>query len=191
MRVVDAVVCPLFTRFYPITQYPIGTGAACPPLSSRTLRTVCSHEVSGLCGGSECVDGLLNNRETDVDCGGGSLDCPRCAMGRTCLADSDCTVGSVCGVQRTCVPTAPVDAAKYYLVSRLALAGTVELSVFSGPAQRALVAAVVEELLFRGVQTRSSDVMVLGVTYPRSEVCVCVTVVLWCVLVIVCVCWCE
>ena len=38
-----------------------------------------------------CVDGLRNGKETDVDCGG---NCPVCADGKDCLADTDCQVGT-------------------------------------------------------------------------------------------------
>ncbi len=38
---------------------------------------------------ASCYDGNKNSPETDVDCGGGN--CPRCANGKTCLLDTDCT----------------------------------------------------------------------------------------------------
>lgn len=43
---------------------------------------------------SLCGDGLLNGRETDVDCGGPS--CAACPGGSGCLQDTDCR-SSVCG----------------------------------------------------------------------------------------------
>ena len=35
-----------------------------------------------------CSDGIVNDRETDVDCGGAT--CPRCAVGEQCRIDADC-----------------------------------------------------------------------------------------------------
>ena len=64
-----------------------------------------------------CGDGSLNGDETDVDCGGSS--CPKCALGGTCQADSDCGEGlcaktppSEClgGSLRACVAHCSVDA---------------------------------------------------------------------------------
>jgi hypothetical protein len=34
-----------------------------------------------------CTDSVRNGNETDVDCGG---TCPRCAVGKTCVARNDC-----------------------------------------------------------------------------------------------------
>ncbi len=39
--------------------------------------------------GPSCIDGLLNQDETDVDCGG--LACPTCEDNLACLVDADCT----------------------------------------------------------------------------------------------------
>ncbi len=41
-----------------------------------------------------CTDGVQNDVETDVDCGGGT--CPACADGKACSAATDCASG-VCG----------------------------------------------------------------------------------------------
>jgi hypothetical protein len=38
-----------------------------------------------------CQDGVRNNAETDVDCGG--AQCPPCADGRRCSRDTDCKTG--------------------------------------------------------------------------------------------------
>jgi len=46
-------------------------------------------------------DGSLNNHETDVDCGGPNA--PKCAVGKQCLVDSDCTVA--CDYRHVCVDT--------------------------------------------------------------------------------------
>lgn len=54
---------------------------------------------SGETGDLMCDDGVQNNDETDVDCGG--PECPSCAAGQTCLLNGDCEttacVDSVCG----------------------------------------------------------------------------------------------
>lgn len=52
--------------------------AWCDPLTS-----LCLPDPSGA-----CTDGLMNQAETDVDCGGGS--CAPCALGATCGAHADC-----------------------------------------------------------------------------------------------------
>jgi hypothetical protein len=39
-----------------------------------------------------CTDGVKDATETDVDCGGPV--CPKCLLGQTCVAGSDCTSGS-------------------------------------------------------------------------------------------------
>ena len=35
-----------------------------------------------------CQDGVKNEKETDVDCGGNK--CPKCDVRKTCRLDSDC-----------------------------------------------------------------------------------------------------
>jgi hypothetical protein len=39
-----------------------------------------------------CYDSILNQDETDVDCGGNI--CERCMPGKTCFVDSDCQIGA-------------------------------------------------------------------------------------------------
>ena len=50
-----------------------------------------------------CMDGMVNGGETDVDCGGATA-CPRCANGFNCLAGSDC-LSSVCSMSRCQTPS--------------------------------------------------------------------------------------
>jgi len=82
---------------------PVMTGATC----AEGAGVVCSAagtcvecNVNADCAGGSCVnnvceqtcfDAVLNNGETDVDCGG--PNCPDCANGFMCEANSDCTSG--------------------------------------------------------------------------------------------------
>ena len=45
---------------------------------------------------ANCVDGIQNQGETDVDCGGMNM-CPRCADGKTCTNGGDCQNSSCSG----------------------------------------------------------------------------------------------
>src|SRR5262245_41691896 len=74
------------------TDATSGTGAAPPDTSATT----------GPGGGAppgSCGDGVKDDAETDVDCGGGA--CPTCADGLMCLTDADCTSG-VCDANGVC-----------------------------------------------------------------------------------------
>jgi hypothetical protein len=48
--------------------------------------------VGGKCAPPTCSDGIKNDSETDVDCGG-LPSCPRCAAGAGCNVNLDCTSG--------------------------------------------------------------------------------------------------
>ena len=55
-----------------------------------------------------CINLVQEGTEPDIDCGG--ADCPGCALGLACTADTDCSsstcgVGDVCAIQPTPVPT--------------------------------------------------------------------------------------
>ena len=52
----------------------------------------------GRCQG-ECIDGMLNRDESDVDCGG--TFCPACTLGQTCNGNGDCGGGLVCDLQES------------------------------------------------------------------------------------------
>ncbi|HEY8079324.1 MAG TPA: hypothetical protein VIF62_34575, partial [Labilithrix sp.] len=45
------------------------------------------------------TNGIKDGQETDVDCGG--PDAPKCAVGKSCLADADC--GTACDYKKTCI----------------------------------------------------------------------------------------
>jgi len=58
-----------------------------------TTTAQCASKTQGLCVGEvcqppSCTDALQNAQETDVDCGGGT--CGKCALGKKCVAASDC-----------------------------------------------------------------------------------------------------
>jgi plastocyanin len=64
-----------------------------------------------VCQAPTCTDGIKNNGEGDIDCGGA---CPmQCVNGKTCNADSDCTSGAclsnVCSVVNGCDMTTATD----------------------------------------------------------------------------------
>jgi hypothetical protein len=69
------------------TVAPLGTPC------SENSGVVCDGH--GQCTGQHCADGLTDADETDVDCGGAS--CSACAVGRRCVAATDCHSG-LCGV---------------------------------------------------------------------------------------------
>ena len=51
-----------------------------------------------------CNDGLQNQGETDVDCGGATI-CLRCGIGKSCGGSSDCTTGNCSGGTCQALPT--------------------------------------------------------------------------------------
>jgi hypothetical protein len=66
-----------------------GTCAGCPPGSACALAIDCESAVcdAGLCAAATCTDGVKNQNETDLDCGG---SCSPCDIGRACLAGANC-----------------------------------------------------------------------------------------------------
>ena len=48
---------------------------------------------------NQCTDGVVDGNETDVDCGGGT--CPKCASGKKCKVNGDCT-SNKCQPNKTC-----------------------------------------------------------------------------------------
>lgn len=84
------------------------TGDGCPgPSSSGGSSGASSGSSSGASSGSSgassggpgATNGVKDGKETDVDCGGGSA--PKCAEGKSCLADADCE--SACSYAKKCV----------------------------------------------------------------------------------------
>jgi hypothetical protein len=70
--------------------------AFCDPDSST-----CAESPSGALNCDYCKDGVLDADEGDVDCGGTTPGCPRCAPGKRCAAATDCASvacnAGVCG----------------------------------------------------------------------------------------------
>jgi hypothetical protein len=72
---------------------PVGVtdaGASCSTGADCTS-AVCS---DGVCQVATCGDGVHNQDESGVDCGGNDPDCARCAVGVECSVTSDCISGS-------------------------------------------------------------------------------------------------
>lgn len=63
----------------------------CPDGAECTENLNCAsgfcHPDENICAAPTCNDEILNQDETDVDCGG---SCPACEVGKTCLRNSDC-----------------------------------------------------------------------------------------------------
>jgi hypothetical protein len=81
---------------------------------------------SGVCAHFPCDNGVLDQLETDVDCGGG--ECRKCSGGRTCVTDSDCVDGNCVAATKTCFSLATVsfaDAVHY-------ASGSKTYALFSG-----------------------------------------------------------
>jgi hypothetical protein len=53
---------------------------------------------------AQCLNGVKDGNESDVDCGGGT--CPRCADAQTCSGDNDCRSGTC--PNGTCVACTPL-----------------------------------------------------------------------------------
>jgi hypothetical protein len=65
----------------------------------------CMNDACGVgktCATSAASDGIQNNGESDVDCGGNTTDgAPKCVNGKMCVLDNDCTSGA-CSVGGIC-----------------------------------------------------------------------------------------
>ena len=89
-------------------------GSTCPACPDGDMCLVPTDCTSGVCDGGTltcaartCTDGVQNQDETDVDCGGAS--CPGCDTGEMCNIGSDCLNG-VCLLNGTCAPPLTVTA---------------------------------------------------------------------------------
>jgi len=90
------------------TETDIDCGGSCAPAKACAVGKFCSVGgdcQSGVCDGTAPTtcqapscnppDGVWNGSETDVDCGGADLACPRCGTGAKCNVSTDCT-NNVC-----------------------------------------------------------------------------------------------
>jgi hypothetical protein len=59
---------------------------------------------------NSCSDGVKDNSETDVDCGGGV--CPGCATGKVCMLGADCASGICNAMKMSCVASTCDDGIK-------------------------------------------------------------------------------
>jgi hypothetical protein len=94
---------PATTEPLPVSQSPsCPSGNEVAGCDIELLPGACSRDSdceSGFCRGGNCQpascdDGLLNQDEAGLDCGGSA--CPRCDVGTSCGEDADCGTG-VCG----------------------------------------------------------------------------------------------
>jgi hypothetical protein len=69
-----------------------GDGYGCK-LDSDCESGVCKLNRGGRCYSKSCMNGVKDNGETALDCGGGI--CDGCALGQTCYLNSDCA-SNVC-----------------------------------------------------------------------------------------------
>jgi Cys-rich repeat protein len=82
-------------------------GSTCPPCATGQTCLLDGDCISNNCDpGSltcivnQCMDGMQDGDETDVDCGGGI--CPACGLGKMCDSASDCVSQACDGVTSTC-----------------------------------------------------------------------------------------
>jgi hypothetical protein len=88
------------------TDIDCGGSTTCADCANGKTCLVNADCLSNLCSGgvctapaASCTDGIKNQNETDVDCGGSTV-CSDCANGKTCLVNADC-VSNNC-VSGTC-----------------------------------------------------------------------------------------
>lgn len=62
----------------------------------------CPEAAPRVCVTPKSDDGVMNGTETDIDCGGAApTNAPKCAVGKKCVADTDCT--GACNYKKVCV----------------------------------------------------------------------------------------
>jgi hypothetical protein len=74
------------------------------------------------------ADGKKNNGETDIDCGGANA--PKCADGKTCEADGDCTAGYCPADTKKCIAPSYDDTVKNGTETDVDCGGTVTTAGF-------------------------------------------------------------
>ncbi len=89
------------------TDKDCGGGAPCSKCAPNKSCNVNADCVGNQCSGAggtcvpNCNDGVKNNAEVGVDCGGGT--CAGCSIGGPCAQDNDCASGAYCDPSQTCV----------------------------------------------------------------------------------------
>jgi len=76
-------------------SWKCATGASCK-VAADCQNGICN-QATKKCAANACGDGVKNNQETAVDCGGPT--CAKCALNERCLAPSDCLSG-ICNAAR-------------------------------------------------------------------------------------------
>lgn len=87
-------------------------GGACPTcdigksctMDGDCTSNVCDPNTTKCIAAATCNDGIKNQDETDVDCGGSK--CGTCGIGKACTQNSDCGTMNCDGMTKTCSPMA-------------------------------------------------------------------------------------
>ena len=88
------------------TPQPSETGTGTAELLQLILTKLSNLEnkIDSQCGSANsCANGVKDNGETDIDCGGASNNCPRCPVASRCQNGSDCVTHNCIGGY--CVPS--------------------------------------------------------------------------------------
>lgn len=95
-----------------------------------------------------CSDSIKNQGETGVDCGG---PCSPCALGRSCIKDSDCVSGycsdNVCEERPVVPTTAPKPPISFDLLAILLIIAVILLIVFAVYLRKPKAPAAVEKVV--------------------------------------------
>ncbi|MEP7122540.1 MAG: hypothetical protein ABJE95_16580 [Byssovorax sp.] len=101
---------PIQTPHMKDTPCSSGGGSYCDGTGKCVQCTNSAQCMGGMCVNNMCgppqaciYDGVKDNGETDIDCGGPQLQCARCVKGQTCFGDSDCTPLLLCK-SNVCAP---------------------------------------------------------------------------------------
>ncbi|CAF4161734.1 unnamed protein product, partial [Rotaria sordida] len=88
----------------------IDCGGPCTPIRTCNIGQHCNVSTdctsglcnsSNLCDGPRCNDGILNQGEADIDCGGPCTSIRTCEIGQHCNVSTDCTSG-ICNSTNQC-----------------------------------------------------------------------------------------
>ena len=82
-----------------------GVGKMC--LAGSDCTSNACDALSHTCVADQCMDHLADGSETDIDCGGAI--CSACAVGKMCMADTDCTSNACDALSHTCVASQCLD----------------------------------------------------------------------------------